>query len=123
MKVMKTNTNIRSLVEEITRIGLDINSETRYCVFFNFSGHVNQFEIKVVKGKDNEEYSIPVSSEISLYLTPFGKPTDDDWTEDTNKIVEKLRIVRNKLKAFLEENKEKEPFLDLTTEEDDNIPF
>jgi hypothetical protein len=45
--------NEKELAAEILNLCLRINKETGFCAFFEFSGHIDAFQVTVRKGKEN----------------------------------------------------------------------
>lgn len=48
------------LVGMVAKIVVRVNQETKYCVFFRFSGHIDGFELSITPGKHdlhNRHYS------------------------------------------------------------------
>lgn len=43
----------QKLIAEIIQLAMAINYQTDYCVFVDFSGHVNWLDIKIAESKEN----------------------------------------------------------------------
>jgi len=78
-----------------------INAKTQFCAFCHYSGHVDMLEVKVVAGKEDGEYTVPVSNDKKVYLSGSLQTEGE------------LEGIIAKLVAFLKEHKRPEVSLEL----------
>jgi hypothetical protein len=52
----------QKLISEIMQLAMAINFQTDYCVFVDFSGHVDELSIRIVESKENYKERVCASS-------------------------------------------------------------
>lgn len=97
---------IAMLVGEIQALSYMVNAFTNYCVFVNFSGHVNSIQVRIAESKENYHENL---ANTDLYLeSKYQKP------EVT---IERLNTLKSNLKKILRKNKIDYNRLNYTIEE------
>ncbi|MGF9913704.1 hypothetical protein ABEX47_03215 [Paenibacillus ehimensis] len=94
---------IAMLIGEITTLAYMVNTNTQYCVFVRFAGHVNWIEISIRESQ--EEYKTELVNETT-YLDPSPKVVCKRLAEiktELRKILRKNRIDYSRLGYEIEE--------------------
>ena len=86
---MKISYENKELIRHIQDICLRINQYTDYVAFYHFSGHVNGFDIRVCKSK--EDYNNRIYAK-ELYTNLFE---DDELYNELSEILETLQGYEN----------------------------
>ena len=82
----------RKKVQEITKVCNDINDKTKYCAFYQYSGHVESFSVRIAESKNN--FTNIVYEYPDLYF---------DKRLSSSKIFDhEVSIILSKLKEFLQ---------------------
>jgi len=90
-KEYKYNAKIASYLAEIMSLAFEVNCKTDCAVFVDFSGHVDQLEVRIGLGKDKGAWEKEVGK-MSTYLTHFDEP---------KKVIKKLESTIAGLKKLL----------------------
>jgi len=85
------------LVNQIFQLAIKVNRETEKAVWAEYVGHVNGFEIRIAKGKEEPDY----------YDVEFNEMCYFDGVL-TNEAMSKLKIMKDVLCGLLKEGKEVE---------------
>lgn len=121
-KYSHTNPKAIRLAGEIFSLALEINTETKFAVFCDFHGHVNQLEVRIKQDKENANRD--AADKFEIYLTPYSKPEDDDYEEDVEKIITRLEKVKANMEAILKKHSLINPHLVLEDkDEDEELAF
>ena len=89
------------LMQEVIFLAMQVQEQTDYCVFINFSGHVNCIEIEICKSKKDYEKNV-AKSYIRL---------NDEWS------IERLKEVKATLLEILESKEVDTTEMDYEVEE------
>ena len=73
-------------LQEIFKLCLRINKETEYAAFFNYSGHVECFDIRVTESKKNYTEMV---YDIFVYQSIFMDEQIDTVIKKLNEILDK----------------------------------
>lgn len=106
-----TEPAIKRMTTEIFALLQRVNVETKFGAFFNYSGHTNQIDIHVTKSK--EEYDVYIVDRMTMYLTPYSIPKDEEYKSDIKAIEGKLEKIITNLKKILDKYSEETPKIDL----------
>lgn len=100
-KEYKFDADIQQGISQVLALCYQITTKTKFSAFMEFSGHTNQIDVRINKGKEEPDYSEPVSNRKTVYLS---------WDGGSTQLAELIA----KLSLFLSEQLQKQkPMLEL----------
>jgi len=110
---MKMETERVKLIMEIFALAYLVHDQTDYCVFINFSGHVDSFEIDIRESAENYQNKVCETQFKDRFLKLYHKDKEDhlNW----------LKSTRDVLKTILEDGEI--PYHEMTEEIEQTISY